>query len=136
MKSCCSQQSLSLPEQVRWQAGQVVGVHAAACGMGGSLLDSGVPVADASARSSRLALQYATFDGSAQQLHACDACLWLSPPHCMQVKLMSDTSVLVTPGGGLAAMLNFLRPSATAIPLMYWNTITNTSSSLDLKYYP
>ncbi|PSC70088.1 isoforms B C isoform X1 [Micractinium conductrix] len=53
-----------------------------------------------------------------------------------QVKLMSATSVLISPGGGIASVLNFLRPSATAVPLTAFNTQTNRSVSLDYVFYP
>ncbi|PSC70048.1 choline-phosphate cytidylyltransferase 2 [Micractinium conductrix] len=52
-----------------------------------------------------------------------------------QVKLMSDTSILITPGGGIASVLNFLRPSATAIPMTVHNSLTNFSHSLDDYFY-
>lgn len=56
-------------------------------------------------------------------------------PLCPQVKLMSDTSILITPGGGIASVLNFLRPSATAIPMTVHNSLTNFSHSLDDYFY-
>ncbi|KAL4442053.1 hypothetical protein ABPG77_011314 [Micractinium sp. CCAP 211/92] len=52
-----------------------------------------------------------------------------------QVKLMSDTSILVTPCGGLATVLAFMRPGATAIAMNYWHTLHNRSMQLENNYY-
>jgi hypothetical protein len=52
-----------------------------------------------------------------------------------QVKLMSDTSILVTPCGGLATVLTFLRPGATAIAMNYWHTLQQRSLQLEDNYY-
>ena len=48
---------------------------------------------------------------------------------------MSDTSILVTPCGGLATVLTFLRPGATAIAMNYWQTIQQRSLQLEDNYY-
>ena len=42
---------------------------------------------------------------------------------------MSNTSVLITPAGGIAAILNFLPHYATAITMSFFNTNTNASES-------
>lgn len=48
---------------------------------------------------------------------------------------MSDTSILITPCGGLATVLTFLRPAATAIAFNYWQTIQQRSLQLEDNYY-
>lgn len=48
---------------------------------------------------------------------------------------MSDTSILVTPCGGLATVLAFMRPGATAIAMNYWHTLHNRSMQLENNYY-
>lgn len=57
------------------------------------------------------------------------------PPSPWQVRLMSETSILVTPCGGLATVLTFLRPGATAIAMNYWSTLRNRSAQLEDIYY-
>jgi len=52
-----------------------------------------------------------------------------------QVKLMSDTSILVTPCGGLATVLTFLRPGATAIAMNFWHSVQQRSLQLEDNYY-
>ncbi|PSC68931.1 DNA-damage-repair toleration chloroplastic-like [Micractinium conductrix] len=52
-----------------------------------------------------------------------------------QVKLMSDTSILITPGGGLASVLNFLRPSATAITMTAYHSFANSTVPVDGLFY-
>lgn len=64
-----------------------------------------------------------------------------------QVELMSETSILISPCGGLATVLAFLRPGATAIVMNFWHTHLNRSvmmedafysnlEYLDLQYFP
>jgi hypothetical protein len=53
----------------------------------------------------------------------------------MQVKLMSETSILITPCGGLGTVLTFLRPWATAIVMNYFDTRRNRSLQLERTYY-
>lgn len=62
---------------------------------------------------------------------------WPAPLRCLfwQVKLMSDTSILVTPCGGLATVLAFMRPGATAIAMNFWHTLYNRSMQLENNYY-
>lgn len=62
------------------------------------------------------------------------SCL-VHPTTSPQVKLMSDTSVLVTPCGGLATVLTFLQPGATAIAMNYWSTLVERSLQLEDIYY-
>ena len=52
-----------------------------------------------------------------------------------QVKLMSDTSILVTPCGGLATVLTFLRPGAAAIAMNFWHSVQQRSLQLEDNYY-
>ncbi|PSC70054.1 putative glycosyltransferase AER61 [Micractinium conductrix] len=52
-----------------------------------------------------------------------------------QVKLMSDTSILITPSGGLAAMLNFLWPSATAIAMTAYHPLKGHPVSPDRNFH-
>lgn len=52
-----------------------------------------------------------------------------------QVQLMSGTSILVTPCGGLATVLTFLRPGATAIAMNYWHSVQQRSLQLEDNYY-
>ena len=56
-----------------------------------------------------------------------------SPP--LQVKLMSESSVLVTPCGGLATVLTFMRPGASAVAMNYWHTLQGRSLQLEDPYY-
>ncbi|EFN58307.1 hypothetical protein CHLNCDRAFT_142310 [Chlorella variabilis] len=51
------------------------------------------------------------------------------------VQLMADTSILITPCGGLATVLTFLPPQSTAIVLNYWNTLLNRSLQMEDNYY-
>jgi len=64
-----------------------------------------------------------------------------------QVELMSQTSILISPCGGLATVLSFLRPGSTAIVMNFWHTHLNRSvmmedafyqnlEYLDLQYFP
>ncbi|PSC71910.1 Carotenoid cleavage dioxygenase 8 [Micractinium conductrix] len=52
-----------------------------------------------------------------------------------QLHLMSNTSVLITPAGGIAAILNFLPHYATAITMSFFNTNTNASESPEDLFY-
>ena len=59
------------------------------------------------------------------------SCLML----CMQLEVMSATSVLITPCGGVGTVLTFLQPGATAIVMNYWQNVANTSIQMEAIYY-
>lgn len=48
---------------------------------------------------------------------------------------MSETSVLLTPCGGLATVLTFLRRGATAVAMNYWHTLSGRSVQMEDIYY-
>ena len=48
---------------------------------------------------------------------------------------MSETAVLLTPCGGLATVLTFLRPGATAIAMNYWHSLQRRSVQMEDIYY-
>lgn len=73
-------------------------------------------------------------------MHARTTGLWWLPPAgsssgsssdnteaCVQLELMSQTSVLITPSGGLGTVAFFLQPGATSIMPNHWVVATNTS---------
>ena len=46
---------------------------------------------------------------------------------CLQLTLMSSTSVLITPSGGLGTVAMFLQPGASAIVFNFWADSRSTS---------
>ena len=55
-------------------------------------------------------------------------------PLLLQVNLMSDTSILISPCGGLATVLTFMRPGATGEPLQQAATSAVASRGLLLSH--
>lgn len=52
-----------------------------------------------------------------------------------QMDLMSRTSILITPCGGIGTVLTFLQPGATAIVMNYWQNVKNVSVQMEAIYY-
>ena len=48
---------------------------------------------------------------------------------------MSQTDVLITPCGGLATVLTFLPPGATAIVMNHWQSVSNKNIQMDSSNY-
>lgn len=53
----------------------------------------------------------------------------------VQLKIMSQTSILITPCGGTGTVLAFLQPGSTAIVFNYWLTVKTTSIQMESLYY-
>lgn len=53
----------------------------------------------------------------------------------VQLRAMSETSVLITPCGGTGTVLMFLQPGATAIVMNYWLPSINASMQMESLYY-
>ena len=53
----------------------------------------------------------------------------------VQLRAMSETSVLITPCGGTGTVLTFLPPGATAIVMNYWVPAHNASVQMESLYY-
>ncbi|KAL4439224.1 hypothetical protein ABPG77_004126 [Micractinium sp. CCAP 211/92] len=52
-----------------------------------------------------------------------------------QVQLMSETNILISPCGGLATVLAFMRPGSTAIVMNFWHTHMNRSVMMEQQFY-
>ena len=53
----------------------------------------------------------------------------------LQLRAMSETSVLITPCGGTGTVLTFLQPGATAIVMNYWLPSISASMQMESLYY-
>ncbi|GAB4817394.1 hypothetical protein N2152v2_004440 [Parachlorella kessleri] len=51
------------------------------------------------------------------------------------VEMMSNTSILVSPCGGIATVLAFMRPESTAIVMNYWDTVLKRSVNMENAFY-